>query len=159
MIDNPSAMPLPNEIESIEEPFVRVTILTPTEYVGTLMELSQQRRGEMEKMEYLSTDRVELIYMLPLAEIVLDFFDQMKSRTRWAMRVSTTNRPATERRTWPRSTCCSTRRRSTRPAIIVRDRRTTTAARSPRAAQLIPRQLFDVPIQAAVSAVSSPAKP
>ena len=80
VIDNPSAMPLPNEIESIEEPFVRVTILTPTEYVGTLMELSQQRRGEMEKMEYLSTDRVELIYMLPLAEIVLDFFDQMKSR-------------------------------------------------------------------------------
>ena len=75
-------MPPPQQIEAIEEPFVTVTILTPTEYVGTLMELSQQRRGEMEKMEYLSEDRVELVYTLPLGEIVLDFFDQMKSRTR-----------------------------------------------------------------------------
>jgi GTP-binding protein LepA len=61
---------------------VTVTILTPTDYVGTLMELAQQRRGEMQKMEYLSDDRVELVYTLPLGEIVLDFFDQMKSRTR-----------------------------------------------------------------------------
>src|SRR2546421_1639166 len=82
LVDNPSSMPPPQQIEAIEEPYVRTTILTPTEFVGTLMELSQQRRGEMEKMEYLSEDRVELVYVLPLAEIVLDFFDQMKSRTR-----------------------------------------------------------------------------
>ena len=82
VVDNPSSMPPPEHIEAIEEPFVRVTILTPTDYVGTLMELAQQRRGEMEKMEYLSEDRVELVYTLPLGEIVLDFFDQMKSRTR-----------------------------------------------------------------------------
>ena len=62
VVDNPSAMPPPNEIEAIEEPFVKVTILTPTEYVGTLMELAQQRRGEMQKMEYLSEERVELVY-------------------------------------------------------------------------------------------------
>src|SRR6516162_2826919 len=75
-------MPSPNTVDHIEEPYVRVTILTPSDYVGSLMDLSQSRRGELDKMEYLSEDRVELIYMLPLAEIVLDFFDQMKSRTR-----------------------------------------------------------------------------
>ncbi|MCI0634447.1 MAG: elongation factor 4, partial [Actinobacteria bacterium] len=82
VVDNPSAMPPANTVESIEEPFVTVTILTPTDYVGSLMDLSQSRRGEMKKMEYLSEDRVELVYEIPLAEIVLDFFDQLKSRTR-----------------------------------------------------------------------------
>jgi GTP-binding protein LepA len=75
-------MPTPNEIESIEEPYVTVTVLTPTEYIGSIMELCQQRRGEMSRMEYLSEERVELVYALPLAEIVMDFFDQLKSRTR-----------------------------------------------------------------------------
>src|SRR3954470_21419830 len=82
IVDNPSSMPLPTQVESIEEPFVTVTILTPTDYVGTLMELAQSRRGELQKMEYLSEDRLELVYLLPLGEIVLDFFDQLKSRTR-----------------------------------------------------------------------------
>ena len=68
-----------DEIEAIEEPYVKVTILTPTEYIGTLMELCKTRRGRFEKMEYLSEERVELVYTLPLAEIVIDFFDQMKS--------------------------------------------------------------------------------
>src|SRR5262249_53068813 len=82
IVDNPSAMPAASSTEWIEEPYVTVTMLTPTEYVGTLMELCQQRRGEMSKMEYLSEERVELVYALPLAEIVMDFFDQLKSRTR-----------------------------------------------------------------------------
>src|SRR3954470_13230727 len=82
VVDNPSAMPPPNQVESIEEPYVGVTMLAPAEYVGTLMELAQSRRGEMKKMEYLSEDRVELVYALPLAEIVLDFFDQLKPRPR-----------------------------------------------------------------------------
>ena len=69
------------EIEYIEEPFLTVTILTPTDYTGTLMELCQTRRGEMQKLEYLSPERVELIYRMPLAEVVRDFFDQLKSRT------------------------------------------------------------------------------
>ena len=80
-IDNPSEMPNPGEIEYLEEPFFKVTILTPTEYTGTLMELCQQRRGDMRKLEYLSPERVELVYRMPLAEVVTDFFDQMKSRT------------------------------------------------------------------------------
>jgi GTP-binding protein LepA len=80
-VDNPSAMPPPNDIEAIEEPFLRITILTPSEYTGTLMQLCQDRRGEMDKMEYLSPERLELIYRIPLAEVVVDFFDQLKSRT------------------------------------------------------------------------------
>ena len=65
----------------IEEPYLTCTILTPTEYTGTLMELCQTRRGEMVKLEYLSPERIELVYRLPLAEVVSDFFDQLKSRT------------------------------------------------------------------------------
>src|SRR4029077_10886352 len=82
LVDNPSSMPDPSQLDFIEEPYVKVTIITPTEYVGTLMELAQGRRGVMKMMEYLSENRVELVYELPLAEIVVDFFDQMKSRTR-----------------------------------------------------------------------------
>jgi GTP-binding protein LepA len=81
-VDNPSAMPPPNEIAFIEEPFFTVTVLLPTEYTGTVMDLCQTRRGEMVKMEYLSPERIELIYRIPLAEVVIDFFDQLKSRTR-----------------------------------------------------------------------------
>ena len=80
-IDNPSAMPNMSEVEWIEEPWLTTTILTPKEYTGTLMDLCQTRRGEMQKLEYLSPERVELVYRLPLAEVVTDFFDQMKSRS------------------------------------------------------------------------------
>ena len=75
-------MPAPNKLEAIEEPFLNVTILLPTEYTGTVMDLCQTRRGEMKKMEYLSPERVELIYRVPLAEVVIDFFDQLKGRTK-----------------------------------------------------------------------------
>ncbi|HEX7166498.1 MAG TPA: translation elongation factor 4 [Acidimicrobiales bacterium] len=81
-VDNPSAMPPPQNIDFIEEPWFTVTILTPAEYTGTVMDLCQTRRGDMEKMDYLSADRLELVYRLPLAEVVIDFFDQLKSRTK-----------------------------------------------------------------------------
>ena len=81
VVANPSAMPPASEIDFLEEPFLLCTILTPSDYTGTLMELCQQRRGRMEKLDYLSPERLELQYKLPLAEVVLDFFDQMKSRT------------------------------------------------------------------------------
>jgi GTP-binding protein LepA len=81
VVSNPSDLPLAGEIESIAEPYLRATVLTPTDYTGTIMDLCQTRRGEMGKMEYLSPERVELHYRLPLAEVVMDFFDQLKSRT------------------------------------------------------------------------------
>jgi GTP-binding protein LepA len=78
----PSDMPDPARIAEVREPYIKASILTPKEYVGQVMELAQERRGEHAGMHYLSADRVQLTYDLPLAEIVLDFFDQLKSRTR-----------------------------------------------------------------------------
>ena len=81
-IDNPSHLPDPQHREKIEEPYVQVDMITPEEYVGTLMELSQTRRGIFKDMKYLTQGRTTLSYELPLAEVVTDFFDQMKSRSR-----------------------------------------------------------------------------
>ncbi|MEB3215506.1 MAG: translation elongation factor 4 [Nostocales cyanobacterium 94392] len=81
-VDNPSNLPSPNEREKIEEPYVKVEMITPETYVGTLMELSQGRRGIFKDMKYLTQGRTTLTYELPLAEVVTDFFDQMKSRSR-----------------------------------------------------------------------------
>ncbi|MGA0879134.1 MAG: translation elongation factor 4, partial [Ilumatobacteraceae bacterium] len=78
VVDNPADLPPPQSIDYVEEPYFRVSIITPKEYTGTLMELCQSRRGDMSKLEYLSPERVELHYMIPLAEVVVDFFDQMK---------------------------------------------------------------------------------
>ncbi len=81
-IDNPAILPDPQRRDSIEEPYVRIEIYAPDEYNGTLMGLCQERRGEFVDMKYITTDRVTLIYEIPLAEVVTDFFDQMKSRTK-----------------------------------------------------------------------------
>ena len=81
-VHNPSDMPDPARIAEIREPMIRASILTPTDYIGQVMELAQERRGEHLGMHYLGKDRVQIEYELPLAEIVLDFFDQLKSRTR-----------------------------------------------------------------------------
>src|SRR5690606_13207769 len=80
-VESPADLPDPSEIEKILEPYLKVSIITPSTYTGALMELCQSRRGEMLRMEYLSPERVELQYRLPLGEVVIDFFDQLKSRT------------------------------------------------------------------------------
>jgi GTP-binding protein LepA len=79
-VHSPSDMP--NEIERVEEPYIKASVIVPKEYVGAVMELCNERRARFDHMEYLSEERVVLIYELPLAEIVLDFYDQLKSRTR-----------------------------------------------------------------------------
>jgi len=79
-VTNPSEFP-DGKIEAVREPVVKTTIITPSDYVGTIMELCQDRRGNLENMNYLSVDRVQLNYVIPLAEIVFDFFDKLKSRT------------------------------------------------------------------------------
>ncbi len=81
-IDNPSLLPDPQQREKIEEPYIKVEIITPENYVGTLMDLCQTRRGVFKDMKYFTQSRTCLIYELPLAEVVTDFFDQMKSRTK-----------------------------------------------------------------------------
>jgi GTP-binding protein LepA len=81
VVTNPSEYP-DGKIAEVQEPIVKATILAPSEFIGTIMELCQQRRGVQKGMDYLSEDRIEIRYTLPLAEIVFDFFDQLKSRTR-----------------------------------------------------------------------------
>jgi GTP-binding protein LepA len=151
VVDNPSAMPDSNRIAAVREPYVTVTVLTPTEYIGAVMELCQQRRGEMGRMEYLSEERVELVYTVPLGEIVMDFFDQLKSRTRGyasldyepaGYRLSNLAKVDVLLNSVPVDAFST---------IVHRDkaydygRRMTEKLRA-----LIPRQLFDVPIQAAI---------
>ena len=151
IIDNPSAMPPTNAIEQIEEPYVTVTVLTPTDYVGAVFELCQARRGTQTRMEYLSEDRVELVYEMPLGEIVMDFFDQLKSRTRGY--ASLDYEPAGYRAAnlakvdvllngVPVDAFSTVVHRD---AAYEYGRRMTEKLR-----ELIPRQLFDVPIQAAI---------
>jgi GTP-binding protein LepA len=81
-IDNPTDLPNPQEILYIEEPFVKATIMVPKEFVGNIMELAQEKRGNFINMEYITTERVMLIYDLPLSEIIFDFFDKLKSGTK-----------------------------------------------------------------------------
>ncbi|MCM3114889.1 translation elongation factor 4 [Neobacillus sp. MER 74] len=81
-VDNPSDLPDPQKIDRVEEPYVKATMMAPNDYVGTIMELCQQKRGIFVTMEYLAENRVSIIYEMPLAEIVYDFFDQLKSSTR-----------------------------------------------------------------------------
>ncbi|MBV9310139.1 MAG: elongation factor 4 [Solirubrobacterales bacterium] len=81
-VHSPNDMPDPNQVLEVREPYIRASILTPKEYIGQIMELCQERRGTHSGMHFLSQERVQLTYDLPLAEIVLDFFDQLKSRTR-----------------------------------------------------------------------------
>ena len=82
MVDNPLEYPAPDEIQLAEEPFVKASLIAPQEYVGNIMDLCQQRRGEFKDMVYLDSTRVELHYEMPLNEIIYDFFDALKSRTR-----------------------------------------------------------------------------
>ena len=81
-VSNPSEFPDPTRIDAIEEPYVKAQIMVPQEYVGAVMELAQRKRGDFETMEYIDDNRVNIIYQIPLAEIVFDFFDKLKSSTR-----------------------------------------------------------------------------
>jgi len=81
-VENPARMPAPGEIEEVQEPYVRVIVLVPSEYLGNVMKLCQERRGIYKGMEYLDTERVKLTYEIPLNEIILDFYDKLKSLSR-----------------------------------------------------------------------------
>jgi GTP-binding protein LepA len=151
IVDNPSALPPMNLIEHIEEPYVTVTVLTPSDYVGAVIELCQGRRGEQTRMEYLSEDRLELVYAMPLGEIVMDFFDQLKSRTRGY--ASLDYEPAGYR---PANLVKVDVLLNAVPvdafsAVVHRDKAYEYGKRmTDKLRELIPRQLFDVPIQAAI---------
>jgi GTP-binding protein LepA len=148
---SPSEMPSPQKIELIEEPFITATILLPSENTGTVMELCQARRGEMVRMEYISPERVELVYRIPLAEVVMDFFDALKSRTKGYASLDYEPAGFSPGELVKIDILLNGVPVDAFSAIIHRSdmmeygRRMTEKLR-----QLIPRQLFDVPIQAAV---------
>jgi GTP-binding protein LepA len=151
VVDNPSEMPSGGEIEGIEEPYLTTTLLTPVAYTGTLMELCQTRRGEQVRLEYLSPERVELVYRLPLAEVVMDFFDQLKSRTQGY--ASLDYEPAGYRAAdlVKVDILLNGVPVDAFSTIVHRAKATDYGRRmSEKLRELIPRQMFDVPIQAAI---------
>ena len=150
-VDNPSVMPDAHKLDYVEEPFLTCTILLPTEYTGTVMDLCQTRRGEMVKMEYLSPERLELIYRIPLAEVVIDFFDQLKSRTKGYASLDY------EAAGYDRSNLVKIDVLLNQVPVdafstIMHKARADEYGRKMTAKlrELIPRQMFDVPIQAAI---------
>ncbi|HVC14997.1 MAG TPA: translation elongation factor 4 [Acidimicrobiales bacterium] len=150
-VDNPTELPDAARIDHVDEPMLTATVLTPSEYTGTVMDLCQGRRAEMQRMEYLSPERVELVYSIPLAEVVVDFFDQLKSRTKGYASLdyepsgyATGNLVRVDLliNHTPVDAFSTIVHRSQADAY---GRRMTEKLR-----ELIPRQLFNVPIQAAI---------
>jgi GTP-binding protein LepA len=151
VVHSPQDLPDQAHVESIEEPYVTVMIITPSEYIGTVMDLVQSKRGEMGEMNYLSPERVELHYVVPLSEIVFDFFDQLKSRTRG---YASLDYEPSEYRTSDLvrvDILLNSQSVDAFSTIVHKDKAYNYGrAMVKRLRELIPRQLFDVPIQAAI---------
>lgn len=152
-IDSPAKLPDYNELEEIREPFVHATIFMPKEYIGTIMELAQDRRGVMKNMEFISENRVSISFDLPLSEIIVDFYDKLKSRTRGyasldyehignrAADISRVDILVNGDRVDALSFLCHRERAEYRGRNVISKLRT-----------LIPRHQFQIPLQAAIGA-------
>jgi len=150
-IDNPSEMPSGAEITGIREPFLKATIISPSEYTGTLMDLCQTRRGVMERLDYLSPERIEMVYRMPLAEVVVDFFDQMKSRTQGYASLDYEPDGYTKGDLVKVDVLLQGEPVDAFSSIVHRDKSQEYGRRMcEKLKELIPRQQFDVPIQAAI---------
>jgi GTP-binding protein LepA len=150
-IDNPTDLPDASRLDHLDEPLLTATLLVPVEYLGAVMDLCQQRRAEMLTMEYLSPERVELVYTIPLQEVVIDFFDQLKSRTKGY--ASLDYEPAGyQTASLARVDLLINHQPVDAFSTIVHRAQADAYGRRmvERLRELIPRQLFDVPIQAAI---------
>ncbi|MST64346.1 translation elongation factor 4 [Schaalia hyovaginalis] len=151
-VENPSAFP-EGKISEVREPLVEATILTPTDFTGTVMELCQERRGAMKGMDYLSEERVELHYTIPMAEIVFDFFDQLKSRTRGYASLDYQEKGEQVADLVKVDILLNGDRVDAFSAIVHKDAAYAYGQRmTKRLKELIPRQQFEIPVQAAVGA-------
>jgi len=151
MIDNPSQYPEQGKIENVEEPFVKATIIVPNDYVGAVMELCQNKRGEFVNMEYLDASRVTLTYDMPLAEIVYDFFDRLKSGTRGYASFDYELSGYKTSRLVKMDILLNGDKVDALSVIVHRDRAQSRGrVICEKLKDLIPRQMFEVPIQAAV---------
>ena len=150
-IDNPTNYPDPAEIDTAAEPIVRASIITPTEYVGGLMDLCQDRRGEFIDMKYLDTNRVELHYHLPLNEIIYDFFDALKSRSRGYASLDYEMMGYTASKLVKLDFLLAGDQVDALSFIVHEEKAYARARRiAEKLKENIPRQLFEIPIQAAI---------
>ena len=151
MVDNPANLPAPQNIEKLEEPYVEATMMVPTDFVGPVMELAQERRGTFINMEYLAQTRVMLKYELPLSEIVYDFFDQLKTRTRGYASLDYELKGYKESNLVKLDILVNNEVVDALSCIVHRDKAYTRGrALVTKLRSLIPRQMFEVPIQAAI---------
>jgi GTP-binding protein LepA len=150
-IDNPSEFPNPGEIEEIREPWMEISIVTPSSYIGTIMDLVTSRRGTYETMEYLDEDRVLVKFQMPLGELIVDFYDQLKSRTQGYASLDYTFSKMHGANLVKLDILVGGQPVDAlsiiahRDEAYVRGRQLVSQLR-----KLIPRQLFDVPIQASI---------
>jgi GTP-binding protein LepA len=151
MVDNPAILPDPQKRESIEEPYVKLEIYTPNTYNGALMELCQERRGEYIDMKYITTDRVTLHYEMPLAEVVTDFFDQLKSRTKGYASMEYHLIGYRRNELVRLDVLINAERADPLTTIVHRDKAYNVGkGLVEKLKELIPRQQFKIPIQAAI---------
>ncbi len=150
-VDNPSELPEPTHLDHVDEPMLRATILTPAEYNGTVMDLCQGHRAEMVKMEYLSPERVEFVYVIPLAEVVVNFFDQLKSRTKGYASLDYESEGYATADLVKVDLLINHTPVDAFSTIVHRSQADVYGRRmTEKLHQLIPRQMFDVPIQSAI---------
>jgi GTP-binding protein LepA len=150
-IDNPAKLPPRDKIAMMEEPYVRATVITPPEYVGAIMELTQNRRGALANMEYLHDGRVILSYDMPLAEVIVDYFDQLKSRTKGYASLDYELAGYREGDLVKLEILLNGEPVDALSFIVARDKAPSRGrALTEKLKELIPRQMFDVPIQAAI---------
>ena len=150
-VDNPSQMPPAGEVASIAEPYLAVTTIAPADHAGTLMKLCQERRGEFSKLEYLSPERVEIGYRLPLSEVITDFFDQVKGKTQGYASLDYEPAGYAEADLQKVDVLLQHESVDAFSAIVHRDSAYEYGRRMcKKLSELIPRQQFDVPIQAAI---------
>ena len=152
-VTNPSEYPTSGRIAEVHEPIVDATILSPAEYIGTILELCQQRRGVQQGLDYLSSDRVEIRYRLPLSEIVFDFFDQLKSRTKGYASLDYHEAVEQAADLVKVDILLNGDPVDALSSIVHRDKSYSYGvAMAAKLKELIPRQQFEVPIQAAIGA-------
>lgn len=150
-VDNPSKLPPPTEIDFIEEPFVKATVIVPKDYVGPVMEVSQEKRGTFESMDYLDTNRVMIIYHIPLSEIIYDYFDRLKSTTRGYASLDYELADYRQSRLVKLDILLNGDPVDALSTIVHADRAATRGRQlAQKLKEIIPQQMFEIPIQAAV---------
>lgn len=150
-VDNPAKLPPPTEIDYIEEPYVKATTIVPKDFVGTIMELSQDKHGEYQSMEYLDETRVSVVYHLPLSEIIYDYFDKLKSATKGYASLDYELIGYKQSPMVKMDILLNGDPVDALSIIVHKDRATARGrALAEKLKELIPRQMFEIPIQAAV---------